>query len=145
MLAVQRLHGQLAQAFLQGLLRALPRTLCQGFTHQMVFDPKVGVRHPVTAGRRFLHALHKARVAQQTLLQAPLQRFKGQPRAQYPYADDQHQVAGRIHAQPGRVDLAHGLAPGGHRGSAQLGLRHTGDVLGKGIFGKDAGDHGSSG
>ena len=106
---VERLHGEFGQTLLQGrLLRALgPQH--QSLAHHMAFNLEVGIKHPAGTTGILLHALAEARVLQQTFLDALAHCRVSDARLDDPDPDDHHQIAGRIHAQPSRVDLAHAL------------------------------------
>ncbi len=149
-LAVQRLHGQCADQVLQRGLLAGFRSGQFG-AHHMARDVEIPVLDPGGAGRVFHHLLAKAPVLEQAALHPLAQGFVRNAGRERPHAHDHHQVAGRIHAQPGRVDLGHALARqaqhagGGTRrvllddagGAARLLARLLSDLLGD-----DAGDHG---
>ena len=106
----QRLHGQIADALLQGLLLLALGAARQFFDHHVACDVEFRVLDPGGAGGVLDHALTEAVVFKQPLLDALAQRGVRDAGLQHPDADDHHQIAGAVHAQPGGIDAAHALA-----------------------------------
>ena len=107
---IERLHRQVAHEILQRRLLADTAAPGQRDALHMGFDVKALVLDPGGTGGVFDHALAKAWVLQQALLHTLLQGFERDTGCNGPHPVDHHQVAARIHAQPGGIDLAHALA-----------------------------------
>ena len=117
---VQRLHGQFGHTLLERLLFALALASMQLVSGHMALELKVGVVCPMRASGVFAGDLHKTPVGQQPLAHALAEGGFTDAGAQNPHAHDHHEVGRGVHAQPGRVDLAHALAFQSERGGECL-------------------------
>ena len=108
---VERLHGQDTHLLLQHRLLGLPLARAgEFFAHHMVGQVEVAVGQPACPRRVFHHALGEAVVLEQPLLHPLTQGVITDAGLQRPHTHNHHQVAGRVHTQPGGIHLAHAFA-----------------------------------
>jgi hypothetical protein len=103
-------NGQGAKAILQGGLRMDLLALGQLLEGHVVFDVQLRILHPSRTCGVLDHTLTKPRVFEEAIFNALTQVGVLDTGLERPHPHNHHQVAGRVHAQPGGVDLGHPLS-----------------------------------